>query len=530
LAATAILAARITRARLEGGLVAAFAVGAAWVQVLLQRRIEGLVFAEMLLEPWLILQGLVPYRDFFQHHAPLVGYLVAAVLAFAPHDATTVVALHALLVAGLTVLVVFCGAALGGARLAVASGTAYVLLLPRLDGGLPWLEPFVAAGLLTLPLLLGASGVPASGRAALVAGLAIGVSALFKQTAAVALLAILVCTGWAALEGRLPRRVARERALACVAGCAVPPALALSWFAAQGALLAFVDQVVVFNLRYAREAALGPYEHDWPVVVLMVALPLIALAVSLASRCSRQQDPAAFVPLLALGSLAALLPRYAEFHYQQALPFLALCVGGLACWLPGAVAALSGGGALAGRRAEDWSGPAARSSAAGLRTAPMEPAGRSKGLGARQPAVATVLAILAAVELLGIAALTLPMLVRVLQAPDQARKTEEPLDRAVIGWLAPRVQPREPLLVLGDTRLHLPTGTLPATRHLYLFPWMYDGSAVRAEVEQRHPRYAVVDTAALDDPAMLAYLAERYVVVFESGAVQVHERRAAPDG
>jgi hypothetical protein len=470
----------------RGAAIALLAVGAAAVQVGLQPRLEGLVFAEMLLEPWLILQGLVPYRDFSQQHAPLVSYLVAAVLAVAPQDAATVVALHVALVATLTVLVVGCGGRLGGVPLAAASGAAYVLLLPRLDGGLPWFEPFVAAALLLLVPLLGASGVPRSSRVAGAAGLAIGVGVLLKQTAGVALLVVLGCLLWAVLEGRLGRRAALARGAACLAGGAAPLLLAALWFAAQGALQPFFEQTVLYNFfYYARAAALAPTADDWPVVGVLVTVPLAALALSLASRPDRRQDPAALVPLLALSSLVTLLPRYAEFHYQQALPFAALSAGMLACWLPRARVA--------------------------------------RGAARRPTTVA--LAGVAAVGLVGVVVLGGSLLPRLL-APATPRQLEEPLNQAVVDWLAPRVAPHERLLVLGDTRLHRATNTLPATRHLYLFPWTYDGAAVRAEAEQARPRFAVVDTAAVDDPALWAYLTRRYHVVFAAGAEQVYERRA----
>jgi len=524
LAATAVLASRATRLRSRWALVALFALAAAGLQVYLQPRLEGLVFAEMLLEPWLVLQGLVPYRDFFQQHAPLVSYLVAAALAVASPRAETVIALHTALVAALTVGVVGCGARLGGARLAVAGGVAYVLLLPRLDGGLPWLEPFVAAALLLLLPLLGASGVPRSRRAALAAGLVVGVGVLLKQTAAVGLLAVLACTLWAALEGRLAWRAAAERAAAGLGGTAVLVALALAWFAAHGALAPFLDQTLLYNVRYAHEAALGPAASDWPVVVLMVGLPLAALAAGVARRPDRRRDPAAFVPLLALGSLATLVPRYAEFHYQQALPFLALSAGLLACWLAEVLPARGQVSRPSPHRrfGPTSSGPEGRRGRASAGLA-------LQGSGLPRRRSTAVLAVVAAVELAGVGALTVPLLARVLPAPE-SRLAELPLDADVAGWLAPRVQPHERVLILGDPRLHLVTNTLPATRQLYLFPWMYDGAQVRADVERVRPRYAVVDTAALDDPQTEEYLATRYRLVYQTGTVEVRERRPTPGG
>src|SRR5581483_7767170 len=110
-----------------------------------------------------------PYRDYIQHHAPLVSYLMAGALALAGPTAATVVDLHVGLVVLLMLLVVAAGARLGGPPLALAGGVVYALLQPRLDGGLPWLEPFVAAALLLLVLLLGTSGVPRSAGAAFLA-------------------------------------------------------------------------------------------------------------------------------------------------------------------------------------------------------------------------------------------------------------------------------------------------------------------------------------------------------------------------
>jgi hypothetical protein len=81
----------------------------------------------------------------------------------------------------------------------------------------------------------------------------------------------------------------------------------------------------------------------------------------------------------------------------------------------------------------------------------------------------------------------------------------------------------------GDPRLYQATNTLPATRYLYLFPWAYNGAAVQAEAEQTRPHLAVVDATALDDPALEAYLARRYRVVFAADTARVYERRAGAD-
>ena len=58
---------------------------------------------------WLISQGKVPYRDFFQHHNPLVWYLFAPIFKMLPNAITMLDVAHAIaLVAGfITLFIVY---------------------------------------------------------------------------------------------------------------------------------------------------------------------------------------------------------------------------------------------------------------------------------------------------------------------------------------------------------------------------------------------------------------------------------------
>src|SRR5262249_3773996 len=145
------------------------AAGAAAAQVALHRAVSSQVFAEMLLEPWLVNRGLVPYRDYFQHHAPLVTYLLAGALALAPPTPTTIANLYVALIAATRAQVVVVGGGMGGLRVATAAGILFLALQLPLDGATPWFEAFVAAALLGVLPLAGPAGVPASRARALAA-------------------------------------------------------------------------------------------------------------------------------------------------------------------------------------------------------------------------------------------------------------------------------------------------------------------------------------------------------------------------
>jgi hypothetical protein len=475
-----------THARFGRSVLVLLAVAGAGAQVFLHQHAQSLVFAEMLLEPWLVLQGLVPYRDFFQHHTPLVTYVIAVAFAISEPTAASVVTLHVALIAALTALVIVAGARLGGWRTAIASGLAYLMLQVPLDGATPWLEPYVAAGLLPLMFILGSSGVPRSVGAAAAAGLAIGASVLLKQTAVVALVAVGLCWGVAVCERRLSPRAAASCLLALGLGVLVPLGLALAWFAGQDALEPFLYQTGWYNARYVREAAQPPTLQDVPVLALMVSLPVSALLAALLGRGGESEPPAILAPLLALTSLVTLFPRFADYHYQQALPFIALSAGVLLA----AVFAL--------RRQAQAVG-SARVWLSGL-------------------AVAQV----ATIGLVGA-----PHLLQSMMMPAQEKVLEEPIEAELIAWVQARAKPGEPILVVGDSRLHIATDTLPASRLLYVFPWTYDRGMLIEDIERSRPRIAVVFDGALEDASALEYLNRHYRPVFQATDVTVLWRGAS---
>jgi hypothetical protein len=308
---------------------------------------------------------------------------------------------------------------------------------------------------------------------ALAAGCIIGLGFLAKQTAVVGLGAVALCLLVAVVDRRLAPPRAAWYGAALGLGAAVPVALAVAAFARAGAAWPFLHQIGWYNARYVREAALPPMDHEIPVLVLMLGLPLCALLLALGTRTPRGR--AIFVPLLALSSLVTLVPRFGEYHYQQALPFTALSAGFLCA------------------TALRW--PFGRV---------MAPLGQGLAI-----AMAGLLAL--AVGMAGA-----PAVARALQGPSGPKVLEEPLEPAVIAWLQEQVAPNEPILVVGDTRLHMATGTVPASRLLYVFPWTYDREMLLEDLARARPRIAVVFDGALEDPLTLEYLSRHYQPVFHA--------------
>jgi len=205
---------------------------------------------------WSVSRGLLPYRDFFEHHPPAF-YLLAAPLFGDPAVATSVpAAVRALTLAraAMWVLMVVSVAAVYRLSVTVGGRLAGALAVLLLASSSQFLEsmlefrPDVPAVLCLLVVIWAVSGTDdrdASSRRQVrlfAAGVAFGAALLFTQKAIFAApglgLALLV----------------RRRAvpiLAFAAGVIAPIAITLWWFARHDALRPLWYYTVVFNGRSA---------------------------------------------------------------------------------------------------------------------------------------------------------------------------------------------------------------------------------------------------------------------------------------
>ncbi len=244
-----------------------------------------------------ILAGKLPYRDIFDHKTPGIYYTFAAVLALSSRSLLAVQVVQWLAVVAMAGLIGWLGWRLWGA---LATAAALALLLRR-PGAAPSTSDWLVAG-----------------------GL-VGIAALFKQTGLLTLLALAV---WAAsIQGGW--RQVTGRWLALAAGCAAPLALAVAYFAVQGALADLWRDAVWVNLANYPRARLSSLLRG--NLANLRAFPLVWLGVLAAlffHRPSLRRSAVGHAPtLLWLTLLASLLPlshRVYSHYVLQALPAAAL--------------------------------------------------------------------------------------------------------------------------------------------------------------------------------------------------------------
>ncbi len=219
-----------------------------------------------------VLQGQVPYRDFFTQLTP--GAFLALAAVFAVTGPSVIVGRWVTVALGLLITALLYT---GGRRILSRPAAALAALaFPVWGIGQGWFYPnyswFALAGcMIALECLLRAvtrepgrlGGAPGSSLAwSAGAGFACGVAAFCKQNmglyALFALVVTLLVAGPFTLRGRLGRAV-----LACVASLPVPLGLLL-WLAGHGALADFFRDAVWIPLAvFPREMA-APYPAIWP--------------------------------------------------------------------------------------------------------------------------------------------------------------------------------------------------------------------------------------------------------------------------
>jgi hypothetical protein len=299
---------------------------------------------------WSIARGLLPYRDYFEHHTPWLHFFLAPFLAFFAVDTDPGSAEAFLFFArgwmwvfsGLALALTFWlgklwdGEATGWAGAALLSTTVMFLdktleVRPDVPAVVFLLGSWVA---LLLALRREAEGRAASALFAQ-GGLLLGTALLCTQKALFVLPASAV---WMALylldaRGAAPR-TRRVRSVLWHAGGALAPFLiVLALFALRGGLGAFVDSNFVVNLRwpvrFSPEPLLRQLLHENGLLVVLglagLGLALLDLARGAGPRAARM-----LVPLHAIGLGAGVwvIPVPYAQYLVLGLPLLALAAGG----------------------------------------------------------------------------------------------------------------------------------------------------------------------------------------------------------
>lgn len=213
---------------------------------------------------WCISRGLVPYRDYFEHHTPWLHHAMAPLLLLFDVDRRPEHAVHAIVLArivmwvfaGLTLVFTFLlGRSMGGPRV----GALATLLLANsaffLSKSLEFRPDVPAAALLLGALWLGARGLarqdggaPGATRQMALAGVLLGSATMLTQKVLFVLPGLAVAALAWTWRPRPASRRDRVRAVAAAAlGFAVPCGLTAAYFAGRGALWPFLYDNFLLN-------------------------------------------------------------------------------------------------------------------------------------------------------------------------------------------------------------------------------------------------------------------------------------------
>ncbi len=288
---------------------------------------------------WHVMNGAVPYIDFFQHHHPLLWYVLAPALAAAGESAATLV-LFRLVFFLLTLAIVWatyrfareCQASREAAWLSVClllSMTTFVYVAIEIRPDVPQSLFGVLSALYFTRMLR--SERP---RDAVLSGVFAAVAFLFQQKAVLLIALYPAPFAFFALRHRLPWRLGLCFAGAFAAACA-PCAACL-------AVTGRVDDYVVVNWLLNASLGAGRARVSFlsPMVLRDTARNAVFWGLTLAMAASalrRRPDCRYAMPAwfgLGIVALVVALNRVVDRYLVAAVPFLAVAVG---LWLAGEI-------------------------------------------------------------------------------------------------------------------------------------------------------------------------------------------------
>jgi 4-amino-4-deoxy-L-arabinose transferase-like glycosyltransferase len=289
---------------------------------------------------WCVAQGLIPYRDFFEHHPPALYLLSAPFFHAMSPGAGFDRAVYTLVMCRVAMWLLAAVAIALTHRLAtiaiqpagLANGVWAVFLLATsfqfLNTAMEF-RPDVPAVVCVLTAFVCAlepqrRNSPVQRWWPLAAGAALGASLLFTQKAIFAVPGVVVVVA----------KTDRRRMLELAIGVMIPIAMVAGWFAANGALLSLLDGTIVRNVAINRDRS-SPLPGLFASVLRN--LPLYGLGLAGAVKAWRAKRTNTLVMLLvslvSLGIGVVLIGRVYDQYYLLMLPLLAVfAAGAIAEW------------------------------------------------------------------------------------------------------------------------------------------------------------------------------------------------------
>ncbi len=286
----------------------------------------------VILQPWMMHQGRLLYRDIGDEHAPLMYFILTILYSFVQNGPLLA---RCVLISLLTMnvwLAFWVGKSFGGTTAGVLSALFFGLWSPLFGYGKLWHETFLSHVYLLLVMQYPSTLSKSHGfRALFVLGLLIGVALLIKQHAIVVLFSILC---WDFLVSRffsLPLSQAIKRSALLLISTLIPVVCFVGYYLWTGGKLSdFVFWTIIFNIinDYVRLASKFPGIEQMRLIApaYLLVLPAIFFVLKSADdRIIKAKMGLAFMMLIA--SSATAFPRFELFHLQTSLPILSVISG-----------------------------------------------------------------------------------------------------------------------------------------------------------------------------------------------------------
>jgi hypothetical protein len=302
---------------------------AALLAMFLTTRLSITADPRMVLQPWLLNQGFIPYLHIADEHSPLLPQLLAWLQIMVNHDA--ILALRIAQVVTLTLLFTLLNGWLWRryGPWAMAAGFAFTVAF-SLRFGLTtfWYNLALAPLFFAYFIILSDFTDRTLIRRTFYSGVLLGLGILFKQQAVILAPAFVLWLGLVKWNLRIPWRMGVKLLFLYSVGAALPVSLYLAFFLVSGGDLAsLVEWVFLFNLTsgYAETGFLLPRHLDiiaiWPAFLLT---PPFILSIFVRRDLDRQERSVRLWLLIcALSSLIFLYPRYSAAHWAAAFAFVA---------------------------------------------------------------------------------------------------------------------------------------------------------------------------------------------------------------
>lgn len=313
---------------------------------------------------WSISKGMLPYRDFFEHHTPWFDFFLAVFYPLFRVDTDVGSAFSFIFFArylmwiftgGIIALTFLLGHLWGGARVAWVGAVLLIdtvifqektlEIRPDVFGVICWLA---CLALLVQGVRSERPADRRTTRSFAWSGALLGVSVMSSQKILVGMPAFALALLWYLIDpeghGDFNRRI--RNILLHIAGFCVPILLTVGYFALRGGLREFIHFCLLLNLRWRLHFA--PYKylrqlvHQNPAFVALAAVGILKTASRVFSHVARRRgDFLVVLPTIGLIVGLFLIPVPHRQYYLTFLPLLAVLAGNLLIYLLDAYATLT---------------------------------------------------------------------------------------------------------------------------------------------------------------------------------------------